>query len=393
MSGAARPLRIGFIPLVDAAAIFVAFDKGYFVDEGLDVELVKDVSWSNIRDKLAIGVLDAAHMLAPMAIASSLGFGHFKTPLVAPMNLAMNGNALTVTATLHAQLREAADGNIVDPLVTARALKKVVRTRSERGQEPLTFAMTFPYSMHNYALRYWIAAGGLDPDQDLRLVVLPPPYMVDSIRRDQVDGFCVGAPWSSVAVDAGVGQILHFGCEIFSHAPEKVLALREADVDADPSVALALTRALAKAALYVAEHENHAEISARMASPDRLGVDANLIRRSLEGKLNLDASGASRSDDDYLVIGKGGSVRPDVRQAVWIYAQMLRWKQGSYSQEHAAAAQRVFRPELYDSALYGRHSSPPTGLAAVDPIGPFDGVSTPDDLRNYLATFEVGCRI
>lgn len=215
MTGDAH-VKIGFIPLVDAAALLIAAHKGFAKAEGLDVELIREVSWANVRDKLAIGRFDAAHLLAPMAVASTLGLGHVRVPLIAPINLAMNGNAIAVSSSLHAEL--AAAGEIAHPAQTARALAKLVAQRKAQGREPLTFGMTFPFSTHNYQLRYWMAEGGIDPDEDLRLIVLPPPYMVENLARGQLDGFCVGAPWSSVAVDAGIGVILHFGCEIFARA-------------------------------------------------------------------------------------------------------------------------------------------------------------------------------
>ena len=210
----------------DATALLVAVDKGFTAEEGLDVELVREVSWSNVRDKLNIGLFDAAHLIAPVAIASSLGLGHVKVPIVAPFGLGVNGNAITVSPSLYAAIAAAADGNIVDPMVSARALARVVANRKARGEEPLTFGMTFPFSTHNYHLRFWMAAGGVDPDEDVRLVVLPPPYMVESLANRHVDGFCVGAPWNSVAVDLGIGFILHFVSEILARAAEKLLAVR-----------------------------------------------------------------------------------------------------------------------------------------------------------------------
>jgi hypothetical protein len=220
------PLHIGFIPLVDAAALIVAVDKGFAAAEGLDVTLVREVSWSNVRDKLNIGLFDAAHLLAPVAIASSLGLGHVKVPIVAPFNLGLNGNAITVSPALHAAIMSEIDGDPLDPMATALALSRVVAARRKNGAEPLIFGMTFPFSTHNYQLRFWMAAGGVDPDEDVRLVVLPPPYMVDSLANGQVDAFCVGAPWNSIAVDRGVGFILHFVSDILVRAAEKVLAVR-----------------------------------------------------------------------------------------------------------------------------------------------------------------------
>ncbi|MGV3634278.1 MAG: CmpA/NrtA family ABC transporter substrate-binding protein, partial [Pseudorhodoplanes sp.] len=176
-----KRIRIGFIPLADATALIVAVDKGFTAEEGVDVELVREVSWSNVRDKLNIGLFDAAHLLAPVAIASSLGLGHVKVPIITAFGLGLNGNAITVSPALHAALKDAADGDLTDPMVSSRALARVVMDRKARGEEPLTFGMTFPYSTHNYHLRFWMAAGGVDPDQDVRLIVLPPPYMVESL--------------------------------------------------------------------------------------------------------------------------------------------------------------------------------------------------------------------
>ncbi len=157
------PLRIGFIPLVDAAALIVAVDKGFAAAEGLDVTLVREVSWSNVRDKLNIGLFDAAHLLAPVAIASSLGLGHVKVPIVAPFNLGLNGNAISVSPVLHAAIMAEINGDPFDPMATALALARVVAARRQSGAEPLTFGMTFPFSTHNYQLRFWMAAGGVDP--------------------------------------------------------------------------------------------------------------------------------------------------------------------------------------------------------------------------------------
>src|SRR6201992_4279479 len=140
------PLHIGFIPLVDAAALIVAVDKGFAAEEGLDVTLVREVSWSNVRDKLNIGLFDAAHLLAPVAIASSLGLGHVKVPIVAPFNLGLNGNAITVSPVLQAAIMGELSGNPLDPMATASALSRVVATRRRQGAEPLTFGMTFPFS-------------------------------------------------------------------------------------------------------------------------------------------------------------------------------------------------------------------------------------------------------
>jgi len=264
------PLHIGFIPLVDAAALIVAVDKGFAAEEGLDVTLVREVSWSNVRDKLNIGLFDAAHLLAPVAIASSLGIGHLKVPIAVPFNLAINGNAITVSPALHAAIMAELDGDRFDPMATARALGRVVAARRKRGAEPITFAITFPFSTHNYQLRFWMGAGGVDPDEDVRLVVLPPPFMAQALEGAQIDGFCVAGPWSCIPVDRGVGRILHFVSDILVRAAEKVLAMRQSWVDRNPQAVAALIRAVSRGAGFV--EQDRTETARILAHPERVGV-------------------------------------------------------------------------------------------------------------------------
>jgi len=385
------PLHIGFIPLVDAAALIVAVDKGFTAAEGLDVNLVREVSWSNVRDKLNIGLLDAAHLLAPVAIASSLGLGHVKVAIAAPFTLGINGNAITVSKALHAAILHEIDGDRFDPMATARALAGVVAKRAKSGAEPLTFAMTFPFSTHNYQLRLWMAAGGVDPDQDVRLVVLPPPYMVDSLANGHVDAFCVGAPWNSIAVDQGVGHILHFASDILARAAEKVLAVRQNWAEKNPEILASLVRAVARAAEYVEQSQNRAEVARLLAQPERVGVAADLIRRTLDGRLKISPDGTVRESSRYLLIGHEEAARPEPVQAAWLYAQMARWGQAPLSAEALKTAMAVFRADLYDLALKRGRA---TGFAAPEPFGAFAGPDfDPGDVTGYLASFEIGRRV
>ncbi|MHC2462565.1 CmpA/NrtA family ABC transporter substrate-binding protein [Bradyrhizobium embrapense] len=377
-------LRIGFIPLVDAAALIVAVDKGFAATEGLDVTLLREVSWSNVRDKLNIGLFDAAHLLAPVAIASSLGLGHVRVPFAAPFNLGLNGNAITVSPALRAALMEEIDGDRFDPMATAQALARVVAKRRKSGAEPLTFGMTFPFSTHNYQLRFWMAAGGVDPDEDVQLVVLPPPYMVDSLANGLVDAFCVGAPWNSIAVDLGVGHILHFVSDILLSAVEKVLAVRQNWSEKHPDIVAALVRAHLRAADFIEQPGNRAEVAQILAQPERLGVDASVIQRTLDGRLKISPDGTMRESSRYLLVGREAAARPDPGQAAWLYAQMVRWGQTPYRPEALKAAMAVFRPDLYDAAS-GRSADASSAIGAF--AGPpFD----PNDVPGHLAAFKIG---
>ena len=380
------PLRIGFIPLVDAAALIVAVDKGFTAAEGLDVTLVREVSWSNVRDKLNLGLFEAAHLLAPVAIASSLGLGHIKVQIAAPFNLGLNGNAITISPALHSAIMAEIDGDRFDPMATAAALARVVANRKRSGAEPLTFGMTFPFSTHNYQLRFWMAAGGVDPDEDVRLVVLPPPYMVDSLAGGQVDAFCVGAPWNSVAVDLGVGHILHFVSDILVRAVEKVLAVRQNWSERNPDVLAALIRAAGRAAEFIEQPETRAEAAKILSQADRIGVDAEVIQRTLDGRLKISPDGTMRQSGRYLLVGREGAERPEPVQAAWLYAQMVRWGQTAYSPEALKTAMGVFRPDLYVAAL-GRNGK---ADEAANAIGAFAGPPfNPDDIAGHLAAFSI----
>ena len=381
------PLRIGFIPLVDAAALIVAVDKGFTAAEGLDVTLVREVSWSNVRDKLNIGLFDAAHLLAPVAIASSLGLAHVKVPIVAPFNLGLNGNAITVSPGLHTTIMAELDGDRFDPAATARALARVVAKRRKAGAEPLTFGMTFPFSTHNYQLRFWMAAAGVDPDEDVRLVVLPPPYMVDSLASGHVDAFCVGAPWNSVAVDRGIGHILHFVADILVRAVEKVLAVRQDWSEKHPDVLKALLRAHIGAADFIEQPENRAEVASILAQPERIGVDADVIRRTLDGRLKISPDGTLRESNRYLLVGREGAGRPDPMQAAWLYAQMVRWGQVPLSGDALQTAMAVFRPDLYDAV----QAPGQTAGERSEAIGAFAGPAfDARDIEGHLRAFTIG---
>ncbi|HKT54029.1 MAG TPA: CmpA/NrtA family ABC transporter substrate-binding protein, partial [Caulobacteraceae bacterium] len=191
-------LKLGFIALTDCAPLIVAQEKGFFVDEGLDVVLSREASWANVRDRLSAGLIDGAHMLGPMAVAQSLGLGGGGPAVSVPLALSMNGSAITISKPLAEALRILDAFGMAGRPRTAHGLKLLVDRRRAKGQPPLTFAVVFPYSIHNYQLRYWLAAGGVNPDRDVRLVVTPPTRLVERMAAGEIDGFCVTAPWNSL---------------------------------------------------------------------------------------------------------------------------------------------------------------------------------------------------
>ena len=376
-----KRLRIGYVPLSDAAVLIAAAERGFAEAEGLAIELVREVSWANVRDKLILGHFDAAHMLAPFAIATSLGLGHIRVPLIAPFALNLNGNAITLSNELVLEMIAHSSRFPDGPVEAAKSLAGVVAKRRASGAEPLALGMVFPFSTHAYLLRHWLRLGGIDPELDVHLVVVPPPYMAESLRSGLLHGFCVGSPWNSLAVDSNVGRIVAFGVEIARRAPEKVLALPEVTVERDPALVLGLIRALRAAARWCEDKGNRTELARLLASPRHLGLPEHIIYDTLEGDLRVAPNGLRRAHPDFLQLGRETTNRPDPRHAKWLYAEMVHAGQTPFSNGAFDAAARVYRPDLYDLA---------TGEASVSlPDDPVELAMGPrfsdDDPAAYLA--------
>ena len=371
MSGLAD-LTLGFIPLTDCAPLVVAKAQGFFADEGLAVTLSREASWATIRDKVTVGALDGAHMLAPMALAAE--------SMLVPLALNQNGSAITVSAKLAAMLREADPEAMAAPLITAQALAAVVAHRRGQGAPPLTFAVVFPHSMHTYFLRYWLGQAGIDPDRDVRLVVTPPPRMVEHLALGEIDGFCVGAPWNAVAVDEGLGEVLIKASQFWPGGPDKVFGVTAAWADRHGDELRAALRALIRAAAWADEPGNHAELVALLSRPDHVGVDAEVVARALRSEIvfHRDAAGLPRRE-----------------HALWFLSQMARWGQIEAEVDMAAVADRVYRPDLFREAALSLGPVLEPAMVFEDAVTPasalFDGLAfDPTDARGYAASFTVG---
>jgi len=338
---------LGFMPLLDCASLVVAAERGFAAEEDLELALVRETSWANIRDRVVIGHFDAAHMLGPMTVASTLGIGHVRVPVIAPFALGLGGNAITVSLRLWEQMTQEGATVGAKPGVHATALERVVLRRSE----PLTFAMVYPFSCHNYELRYWLAAGRIDPDKDVRLVVIPPPFLVDALRAGQIDGFCVGEPWNSVAVQAGVGTIVVPTTAIWPSSPEKVLGCRLEWAQRHPKQLAALMRAIYRASRWCDQPENHAELAKLLAQPRYVGAPADLLQQALGSRLTLTTNTPAVQLEDFFTPSRHNATFPWVSHALWFYEQMLRWKQIEFAPNQVAAVRATYRPDLYRAAL------------------------------------------
>ena len=375
-------LRLGFIALSDCAPLVAAREKGFFEAEGLSVDLSREASWANIRDKVAMGALDGAHMLGPLPLAVNLGVGGEPTPMIAPLSLNLNGSAITVSTALADAMRAADPAAMAARPKLAAPLAAVIADRRARGLPALTFAVVFPFSVHNYELRYWLAAAGIDPDQDVRVVVTPPARMATRLAQGDIDGFCVGAPWNAQAVADGHGEILIYASELWRVGPDKVFGLTQAWAERNPETLQAILRALIRAAVWADEPGNRRELAAILSHPRYVDAPEAVVAQSLLGSPAYAPSEPGADSQDYISYHRYAASFPWRSHAVWFLTQMMRWGQIPADTDVAAAAAAAYRPDLYrvaaqqlgvpapivDEKVEGLHSAPWTLDEATAPI-------------------------
>ena len=374
-----KSLRVGFIPLIDAAIPIAAKECGFAEREGLQIELVRENSWANIRDKLVHGLFDASHMLAPLAVATSLGIGNAKVPLTVPFGLNANGNCITLAAGLYRALEEILGHAPQDARQSAQALKRVLDRRKAAGEPPITFGVVFPFSVHAIIVRHWLRLGGIDPHNDVQFQVVPPPFMVARLSEGEIEGCCVGEPWNSRAVESGVGSIVVFGSEISRCAPDKVLALRSGTVSSEPDSIHRLLRTYQIAARWCQDPGNHANLAHMLAQPQYLNVAPKTVLNALSGTLAVNRTEA-RSRPDFLTFQGDDINWPDPRKARWLYAEIATGLRQPLDESQAQAAAAVFCPDVFDAAT-GNNALP----QAPDPIGlRFGPAFDASDLKAYI---------
>ncbi len=398
----AMELTIGFLPLVDACLPILAREHGFAEEEGLGLRLVKDMSWATVLDRLLYGHSDAAHLVAPLALAVTLGRGRPAQPLSVPFVLGLNGNAVTMRPDLAA--RVGISGRLGDPAQVGAALKAVAQERLAAGH-PIRFGVVHRYSSHNYMLRYWLAASGIRPDRDVEITTVAPPFCADALEQGEVDAICVGEPWNSVAVERGVGEIVLATAQIWRRGVEKVLALRETVLEEKRDALEALIRALVRAGKHFIDPANWDANAAILARSEYLDGDPVLIRRAISDRLLLARGGEVVHYPDFMFQYREAANFPWISQAEWLYTQMVRWDGMNFDPADAVRAARVFRPDVYRSALIGTREPLPGASSKVEgslelptAVGTqkgsitltnnrfFDGrMFDPSDLPGYLA--------
>ncbi|MFG1292874.1 CmpA/NrtA family ABC transporter substrate-binding protein [Xanthobacter versatilis] len=362
---AAYEITAGFIPLLDSALLVAASAKGFAEAENVALTLVRETSWANIRDRIAVGHFQVAHILAPMPIACNLGLTPFASRMIAPMALGLGGNAITASKALWEKMAEFGATSDMEPRSAGAALARVIAARRTHSAPPLRFAVVHPHSAHNYELRYWLAACGIDPEEDVEIVIVPPPMMTAALNDGSIDGYCVGEPWNTAAALSGTGHIATTKAAIWKSSPEKVLG---ADADwamANPEALAALLRAIYRAAQWCADVNNHAELAALLAGADYVGTPQEWILPALSGVMGSAGGRTIRVEDFFVPLAKAATF-PWKSHALWFYSQMVRWGQVPHTPANQAVARDTYRPDLYRSALLPLGASLPGANMKVE---------------------------
>lgn len=324
-------IRLGLLRLTDAAPVFLAEAEGLFAAQGVAVRLCVEPSWANIADKLAFGLLDAAVMLPPLAIAMTLGLRAPTTPLLVPMGLSLNGNSVVLAPGL---AEPVLSGGRPAPLEAGRRLAELLRARPRPR-----LAVVHAFSTHDLLVRYWLAASGIDPDRDVELTVVPPAETADRLAEGRIDGFCAGAPWGAVAARAGVGRTVVLSSAIWRNHPEKCLAVHAGWAERHGDTLQALLRALLLAGRACDDPGATTKLAALLADPWRIGVPAPLIAASLAG-----GSGEAEGS----IFAAHAAAFPWRSHASWLADQMARWRE--LPPGGGALARALYRPDLYSEA-------------------------------------------
>lgn len=397
-------ITAGFMPLFDSAVLVAASELGFAAREGIELTLHRETSWANIRDRIAIGHFDVAHMLGPMPLACSLGLTPLASQTIVPFSLSLGGNCVTVSNTVWDGMAAHGAAPDLDPARAGVALGVLIRERAAAGREPLRFAVVHPHSGHNYELRYWLAACGIDPERQIEIVIVPPPFMADALAAGRIDGYCVGEPWNSAAVAAGTGHIVTVKAQIWRNSPEKVIGARKAWADENPEALAALLRALHHSARWCQDPANHGELADVMARPGFLGLPPAVQMPILTGHLQLGGGAELDVDDFFLPFDKAANF-PWKSHALWFYTQMVRWGHVAHTPDNLAIARDCYRPDLYRAALKPLGVALPGANAKVEgalkaatavgatgaglvlgPDGFFDGqIFDPDEIEAYIA--------
>jgi nitrate/nitrite transport system substrate-binding protein len=360
-------LTFGFIKLTDMAPLAVAYEQGFFDDEGLFVTLEAQANWKVLLDGVISGTLDGAHMLAGQPLAATIGYGT-EAHIITPFSMDLNGNGITVSNEVWDMMKPNLPVNedgLPEHPISASYLKPVIEEFNSQGK-PFNMGMVFPVSTHNYELRYWLAAGGIEPgyyspedvtgqiNAEAFLSVTPPPQMPATLEAGTISGYCVGEPWNQQAVFKGIGVPVITDYELWKNNPEKVFGITAEFAEQYPNTTLAVTKALIRAAMWLDENDNanREEAVEILSRPEYVGADYEVIANSMTGTFEYE-KGDKREVPDFNVFFRYNATYPYYSDAVWYLTQMRRWGQIAEAKSDSwydEVARSVYKPEIYMEA-------------------------------------------
>ncbi|HWX18909.1 MAG TPA: CmpA/NrtA family ABC transporter substrate-binding protein [Candidatus Binatia bacterium] len=370
-------MKFGIIALTDCSPIVIAHEKGLFKKYGIDSTVLKGANWAAIRDNLSSGVLQATHMLIGMPIASTMGLaGSPRKPMIIPWLLNRNGQAITLKTEWKGKVSS-------DP----KALKTFEEKAKKLG-EPLTFAMTFPPGTHAMWMRYFLGAGGINPDKDVSLIVVPPAQMVSNMKIGKMDGFCVGEPWNARAITDGIGFTSVSTQDLWKDHPEKVCAFLGEFADKNPKTVKAVLKALHEASVWLDDLNNRPEQCELVSRATYINCDKNIILGRLQGHYDY-GDGRQKQDEFYMHFSKRNCNYPQPKYCKWFLTQYRRWGLVAGTPNYAGIAKEVMRADIYEEAM--KEIGYAHGGENNDPETLFDGVAfdPKGDLEGYAKGFAV----
>jgi nitrate/nitrite transport system substrate-binding protein len=372
-------IKIGIIALTDCSPFVVAHEKGFFKKYGINSTISKEASWAVIRDKLVTGENQATHMLLGMPLSISMGVGGAApVPLVVPWIVNRNGQGITLANKFKGTVSN-------DP----KALKPMV-DEAKAGGTPLTFAMTFPTGTHAMWMRYYLAAGGINPDTDVSLITIPPPQMVANMKVGKMDGFCVGEPWNARAIADDVGYTSLATQEVWKDHPEKVCAFTKEFAEQNPKTVKAVLKGLHEASVWLDVLDNRKEQCEIVSKASYVNCPSDIILGRLTGQLDY-GDGRSKADPDYMMFSQRNANFPQLKYAKWWLTQFRRWGMVQGAPDYDGVAAEVMRPDLYEAAM--KEIGYTHGGADVKPETLFDGVTfDPVKCEEYASSFTVHSR-
>lgn len=371
-------IRVGIIALTDCSSIVVAYEKGFFKQQGLDVTVAKEASWAVIRDKLQLGENHATHMLYGMPYASTMGlFGAPVKPMIIPWAINYNGQAITLSKDLK-------DKGVRSP----GDLRKLLDEEKAAGNSQRTFAMTFPPGTHAMWMRYWLGAGGINPDKDVSLITIPPPQMVANMKVGKMDGFCVGEPWNARAIADNIGFTAITTQTLWLNHPEKVCAFTAEFAEKNPKTVKAVLKALHQSSEFIDTLENRPEVAEIVSRPSYINCPKDIILGRLLGKYDHGDGQGEHTDNDYMRFFERGVNFPWKSHGVWWLSQFRRWGMVKGAPDYKKIVDQVHRPDIYREVAKEMGITVPAEDFKTEKL--FDGIPfDPANPEEYAKAFPV----